>query len=414
MNSRERIRAAINHQATDVLPIDFGGMRSSGINAMAYNKLLTHLGISDKCAKVYDVFQQLAQPDLEVLDIMNADVVQAHRMYPAFGISIADWKPGKLQDGSDCFFPKDHNPVVNANGDFDILAEDGKTVISRMPKGGFYFDLINRKFEKMETVEDAKAAQFEPMSDQEIDFIADECKRLYETTDRAILLEFGGNVFEQGQSDLGYEKFYCDLAVNPEMMHVWFDRLTDSYLDSLQRLMPRVAPYVDIIQMGDDLGTQNAPQVSPEMYREMIKPYHKKVYSYINKNYPDIKVFLHCCGAIYKLIPDLIDAGVQILNPVQISANGMDPKKLKEEFGGDIVFWGGGADTQTFIPTASISEIRDHVAELIEIFSPGSGFVFNQIHNIQYNVEPEKIMAIYDVAKGYRQILPPDSRRLIM
>ena len=401
MNSRERIRAALNHQPTDVLPIDFGGMRSTGISAIAYNKLLQKLGMTDKCAKVYDVFQQLAEPHPEVLARLGGDVVQAHRLYPAFGISIDRWKPGKLQDGSDCLFPFDYNPVENEKGDFDIIAPDGH-VISRMPRGGLYFDLVTHPCEDFEEVEEAEAYQFPRMSAREMDFIEAECKSLYENTDKAILFAYGGNVFEQGQSDFGFENFYCNLAANPEMMHRWFDRLTDNYIEELKVLLPRIAPYIDVIQMGDDLGTQIAPQISPAMYREMIKPYHKKIYSYVRENFPKVKVFLHSCGAIHDLIPDLIDAGVQILNPIQISANGMDPKKLKEEFGKDLVFWGGGANMQTFVQTATVEQIKAHVEELIETFYPGSGYVFTQVHNIQANVEPEKVLAIYETAAKYR------------
>lgn len=401
MNSRERIRAAINHQPTDVLPIDFGGMRSTGISAIAYNKLLAALGMTDKCAKVYDVFQQLAEPHPEVLARLGGDVVQAHRLYPAFGIPIDRWKPGKLQDGSDCLFPYTYAPVENAKGDYEILDANGK-VISRMPRGGLYFDVVTHPCEDFEEVEEAEAYQFPRMSAKEMDFIEAECKALYENTDKAILFAYGGNVFEQGQTDFGFENFYCNLAANPEMMHCWFERLTDNYIEELKVLLPRIAPYIDIIQMGDDLGTQIAPQISPTMYREMIKPYHKKIYSYVRENFPKVKVFLHSCGAIHDLIPDLIDAGVQILNPVQISANGMDPKRLKEEFGKDLVFWGGGANMQTFVQTATVDQIRAHVQELIETFAPGGGYVFTQVHNIQADVVPEKVLAIYDTAAKYR------------
>lgn len=403
MTSRERIQAAINHQPTDMLPIDFGGMRSTGIAAMAYNKLLKQLGISGKCARVYDVFQQLAEPDPEVLELLGGDVVQAHRLRPAFGIAIDAWKAGKLQDGSDCLFPQEYEPVQNANGDFDLLDQNG-SVIARMPRGGFYFDVMQHPCEDFETLEQVQDYVFPRMSEEEMQFIEQECIRLYQTTDKAILFAFGGNVFEQGQADFGYENFYCNLAAEPEMMACWFDRLTDGYLEDLSRLLPRIAPYIDIIQMGDDLGTQIALQTSPEMYRSLIKPYHKKVYSYVREHFPKIKVFLHSCGAICDIIPDLIDAGVQILNPIQISAQGMDPAYLKREFGHDLVFWGGGADMQTFIQSATVAQIQDHVEHLIRTFSPGGGYVFTQVHNIQYNVPPEKVLAIYETAARFRKL----------
>lgn len=401
MNSRERIRAALEHRPTDVLPIDFGGMRSTGISAIAYNKLLKRLGMNDKCAKVYDVFQQLAEPHHEVLELLGGDVVQAHRLYPSFGIAIDRWKPGTLQDGSDCQYPYHYCPVRNEKGDLEIFDADGRP-IARMPENGLYFDIVTHPCENFEDVEEAESYSFPRMGAEEMDFIEAECRALYENTDKAILFAYGGNVFEQGQSEFGYENFYCNLAANPKMMHCWFERLTDGYLEELEALLPRIAPYIDVIQMGDDLGTQLAPQISPDMYRSMIQPYHKKIYSFVRENYPKVKVFLHSCGAIHDLIPDLIDAGVQILNPVQISANGMDPKRLKEEFGRDLVFWGGGANMQTFVQNATPEEIRDHVKKLIDTFYPGGGYVFTQVHNIQANVDPEKILAIYEAAAGYR------------
>jgi len=351
---------------------------------------------------VYDVFQQLADPDPEVIARLGGDVVQANRLFPAFGIPIDRWRPSKLADGSDCLVPEHYRPVQNAKGDFDILDAEGN-VISRMPNGGFYFDMIQHRFEDIEQPEEVDGIRFAPMSEKEMDFIEQECRTLYETTDKAILFAYGGNVFEQGQTDFGFETFFCDLAANQEMLHRWFERLTDCYITELKALMPRIAKYIDVIQMGDDLGTQLTTQISPAMYREMIKPYHAKVYRFIRDNYPEVKVFLHSCGAIYDLIPDLIDAGVEILNPIQISANGMDPHRLKREFGADLTFWGGGANMQTFVPTATLDQIRSHVKELIDIFYQGDGgYVFTQIHNIQYNVEPEKILAIYETAARYR------------
>lgn len=402
MNSRERVRAAIRHQPTDILPVDFGGMRSTGINAVAYNRLLKALGVENRCARLYDVFQQLAEPDPEVLERLGGDVVQAHRLYPAFGIAIDRWRPSKLADGSDCLVPYDYRPVRNAKGGFDILDPDGN-VISRMPNGGFYFDVIRHRFEDLEEPEDVDGVRFTPMSEKEMSFIENECRTLRETTDKAILFAYGGNVFEAGQTDFGFETFFCDLAANQEMLHRWFEKLTDCYLTELRALLPRIAPYIDVIQMGDDLGTQLTTQISPAMYREMIKPYHRKIYGYVRENFPEVKVFLHSCGAICDLIPDLIDAGVEILNPVQISANGMDPAKLRREFGADLTFWGGGANMQTFVPTAAPDQIREHVDGLIRTFYDGrGGYVFTQVHNIQYNVEPEKILAIYDTARRYR------------
>ncbi len=402
MNSRQRVQAVLNGQVPDKLPIDFGSMRSTGIQAIAYAELLKYLGMEDEKVYVYDVFQQLAEPSLKVVDYMGGDVVQVHKRCPAFGISIEEYKETKLMNGAVGYVPKEFNPVTNENGDIDILAPDGKGIIARMPKDGLYFDLIDRKYENAHTIEDIDAIPTEGLNEADIKFMEESAKNLYENTDKAILMEFGGNVFEAGQSDFGYENFYVNIAIEQDLMHHYFERITERYIEDLKKLMPRVHKYIDMIQFGDDLGTQIAPQISPEMYVEMIKPYHKKLYQFIRTNYPDVKVFLHSCGAIYNLIPQLIDAGVQILNPVQISAEGMTPEKLKAEYGKDLIFWGGGSNMQNTVPGSDIDTIQKEVKHLIDIFSKHGGYVFNQVHNIQADVPPEKIVAIYDAAKACR------------
>lgn len=401
MSSRERIIEAINHRQSDVLPIDFGGMRSTGISAISYNNLVKHLGLPCAPAKLYDIFQQLAEPELMVIDRLGGDVVQAHRLAPAWGIKINDWKPGKLQDGSDCIVPKDYSPIINGRGDYEIRS--GNTVLARMPANGYYFDQVIHPYENVETKGDIDKITIPDISEEELRFIGLEAKTLFETTDKAVLLCFGGNILEAGQIGWGYEKFLMDMALKPELVHYWLHKLTNAYLRDLEKILSVTAAYIDIIQFGDDLGTQESLQLSPQMYREMIKPYHALQYQFVRNHYPKVKVFLHSCGAIGSLIPDLIDAGVEILNPVQISAKGMDPVRLKREYGQNLTFWGGGANMQHTVNTGSIENIKKETRELIEIFSPNGGFVFNQVHNIQANVPPEKIMAIYDTALDYRK-----------
>ena len=399
MLSRERVRRALKHQEYEGLAIDFGAMRSTGINAMAYNALTEHLGM-DKHAVLYDVFQQLALPDIEVVERFGGDVMQVHRLCPAFGIKIDRWKEAVLQDGSKATVPFDYNPVPSPNGGFSLLDENGD-VLARMPEGGLYFDLVQHRFEQLETENDAKSLVFPTVSEAELDFIEEQCKKLYNETDKAVLLCFGGNIFEQGQLDFGYEKFFMDLALNKEMLHTYFTLLSDAYLVDLEKILSRVGGYIDVIQFGDDLGTQISSQISVDMYREMIMPYHSRQYAFVRENYPEVSVFLHSCGAISSLIPSLIEAGVQVLNPVQISAKGMDPRRLKREFGKDIVFWGGGADMQNIVYNSGVETIKAHVNEMIDIFnSDGTGFVFTQVHNIQSGIAPEKICAIYETARA--------------
>ncbi len=404
MTSRERVLSTIAHEKPDQLAIDFGGMRSTGIAAIAYNNLKKKLGLPLETTKLYDVFQQLAEPELEVVDRFGGDVVQLHRLCPAFGIPIRQWKRGTLQDGSPCLTPLDYNPVENASGGLDIIDPATGVIIARMPKDGFYFDLVTRYLTDIDydAAELDRVMQIQQMTDEELDFIEAECDEA-QKTGKATLFAFGGNIFEAGQSDFGYERFYCDMAAEPEFLHHYFKKLTQGYMAQLERLLPRLGKRIDVIQFGDDLGTQNAPQISPAMYCEMIQPYHAEMFQYVRKNFPDTKVFLHSCGAIYPLIPHLIEAGVQILNPVQITAQNMDPSTLKREFGANLTFWGGGARMQTTAETGTPQDLYNESRELIEIFSKGGGYVFNQIHNIQANVSPEKIMAIYQAGLDARK-----------
>lgn len=215
----------------------------------------------------------------------------------------------------------------------------------------------------------------------------------------------GCAVFEEGQQEFGFEDFYYNLAAEKEMIHYWAGALTDAYCVMLDRILDRIGKYIDIALFGgDDLGTQQSTQLSVDMYREMIKPYHKKIYQFVHKKNPSVKVGLHCCGAIRTLMPELIDAGVQVLNPIQISAKNMNPRELKEEFGKDLVFWGGGADMQGFVnATSDPKAIYNHVRELIDIFAPGGNFIFAPVHNILDNVAPEKVLAIFQAALDYRE-----------
>lgn len=401
MNSRERIVAAINHKESDVLPIDFGAMRSTGISIKAYINLKRHLGITKGVPKIYDLFQQLAEPEMEVVNRLGGDVVQAHRLSPSFGISIKNWKQVQMTSGYDCLVPADFSPDINSDGSMNVVK--GGKIIAHMPASGLYFESVDFPLKDAETFEDVDKFIFPEITDEEIDFIEQEVMHLYNDTDKAVLLAFGGNVLEAGQMCWGFEKFMEYLLTEPDLVHYWLTKLTDAYLNDLKKLLPRIHKHLNVIQFGDDLGTQNSLIISPKTYKSMIKPYHTKIYSYVKSNFPEVKIFLHSCGAIEKLLPDLIEAGVEIINPVQISAKGMNPSELKRNYGRDLVFWGGGANMQHTVLSGSIKEIESEVRSLIEIFNRDGGYVFNQVHNIQANVSPERVLAIYDTAIKYRE-----------
>jgi uroporphyrinogen decarboxylase len=239
------------------------------------------------------------------------------------------------------------------------------------------------------------------VSDEELRFLEMRAKTLYENTDLAIMANFGGNILETGQSLRGWGQFMMDLATGGAFLEDLIEGIVETQLMNLSLYLEAVGDYVQIIQFGDDLGTQDRPQMSRRMYQKYLKPGHQKLYQYVHQE-SDCAVFLHSCGSIYPLIPDLIEAGVDILNPVQTSAANMEPEKLKAEFGDQITFWGGGCDTQQVLPNASPEEIKQHVTERINILAPGGGFVFNPIHNIQANVPPENIVAMFETALKQR------------
>jgi uroporphyrinogen decarboxylase len=220
-------------------------------------------------------------------------------------------------------------------------------------------------------------------------------RRLRQKTDKAILGGFGGNLLETGQFFYRNDNFFMLLAAEPAKAHKFLDDLVEIHLANLEKFLGAVGDCIDLIGFGDDLGMQSGPQVSPKMYREFFKPRHKLMWSRA-KQLANAKVMLHCCGGVRELLPDLIDAGLEAINPVQISCAGMDARELKAEFGKDMVFWGGGCDTQTILPNATPEEVCRHVKEQVQILSPGGGFVFQQVHNILANVPPENVVAMYE------------------
>lgn len=232
------------------------------------------------------------------------------------------------------------------------------------------------------------------------EWLGEAARKARASTDRAIMLGFGGNLFEMGQFLCSNEAFLLMLAAEPRKAENLLDMLVEIRLEDLEKTVRAVGDSIDILQMGDDLGMQTGMQISPQMYRRTFKPRHERLYRYI-KDHSRMFVFLHSCGSIWPVIGDLIDIGVDILNPVQTSAAGMEPRRLKEEFGAHITFWGGGCDTQEMLWQGGPAEVERHVQERMEILAPGGGFVFAQVHNIMANVPPENVIAMLDAALKY-------------
>jgi uroporphyrinogen decarboxylase len=389
---------ALNHEEADRIPIDLGGMASTGIMAIAYARLREYLGILGGEIRVYDIGQQLAEVELEVISRFNADVISLENSLGEEQSGF--WQPWTLPNGTACQVPAGVDLRPDEENGGWLIWENG-VPSQRMSESSLYFTQIFHPLAEMTTPEELKMVPRPLLTDEELAFLQMRAKTLYENTDLAIMANFGGSIHEVAQNLRGWGRFMMDLAIGGAFVEDLIGGIVETQFANLALYLEAVGDYVQILQFGDDLGTQDRPQMSTKMYRKYIKPGHKTLYQYVKKN-SDCAVFLHSCGSISPLIPDLIDAGVDILNPVQTSAANMDPRKLKEEFGDQITFWGGGCDTQRVLPNASPEEIAEHVKERIEVFAPGGGFVFNQVHNIQADVPPENIVAMFDTARGFQ------------
>ncbi len=403
MTPRERVLAALEHREPDRVPVDFGGHRSSGMAAVAYAKLRKALGLPQRAIRVYDPIQQLAIIDDDVLDRFHVDTIELGRGFAQDDEHWADWT---LPDGTPCQMPKWALPE-RADGQWLLRAESGR-VVGRMPDGALYFEqcywpyLEHDDLERLpealaDTIWVAMRTPPGPLALGQVGAatLADGARRLRQRTDRAILALFGGNLLEIGQFLYRNDNFLMLLAANPRRAHEFLDRLLEIHLRNLESFLGLVGPSIDIIVFGDDLGMQKGPQMSPAMYREFFKPRHAAMWRRA-KELADVKVMLHCCGGVRPLLADLIEAGLDAINPVQISCAGMDPAGLKQDFGRQLTFWGGGCDTHFTLPCGTPAEIRRHVRQQIEIFRPGGGFVFQQVHNILANVPPQNVVAMFD------------------
>ena len=407
MNARERVLAALHHREPDRAPIDLSGHRSSGIAAMAYPKLRAALGLPERPVRVYDPVQQLAIVDEDVLDRFGVDTVELGR---AFALDDADWADWVLPDGSPCQMPVWALP--ERDGNRWVLRSVSGQVIAQMPDGAWYFEATNYPFEQADNLDAIPEAMSENMwcaiasppgplvaGPDGARKLAQGAKRLRETTDRAIIGLFGGNLLEMGQFLYRNDQFLLMLAADPMRVHAFLDRVVELHLANLERFLAAVGEAIDVVLFGDDLGMQSGPQMSPAMYCEFFQPRHKVLWNRA-KELADVKVMLHCCGGVRELLPHLIDAGLDAINPVQISCRGMDAEGLKRDFGRDMVFWGGGCDTQRVLPEGTPEEVARHVREQVRVLQPGGGFVFQQVHNILANVPPENIIAMFDAVRG--------------
>jgi len=376
MTSRERVLKALNHNIPDRVPIDLGGFQT-GIHKKAYAELLAHLDISDEIT-ILDPVQQLAKPCEEVLQRFNVDIryICAH--------SPDSFKSGieqNIRDGKLWHDLKDEFGVIWSMPDDQQLYMD----ISHHPLA----DAGVKNIEDYPFPDGTDSTRFTGVRQQALE--------LREETPYAISTGIGGVVYETCWYMRGLERWFMDMLENIDFCEALLEQTLKFWIDYYTGFLAEVGDIIDIVMVGDDLAGQYGPLFSPDFYRKVVKPRHKKLIRYI-KSLTSAKIWYHTCGSCVEYIPDLIDNGIDILNPVQISAAKMDPQSLKNTFGKDIVFWGGGIDSQHVLPFAMPDEIKEHVRKNIEIFKSGGGYVFNNVHNIQVGVPPENIVAMYDAA----------------
>ncbi len=411
MTRRERMRAILNHKEADKIAIDAGGMHSSGISAMLYNDIKKHLGITEGDTRIYDVSQQLAQPEQWYLDKFQIDVVDLAR---TFAYNDEEWQDWVLPDGSKAKFPGWLK--LEQHGKEWVVLDDDGDVTASMVDGAFYFDqqiypYFGQSRDNFDNLEDAlkKISWFymtDPMfqHSKEPDFydqVNKAAKKLYEETDYCITANYSNIVFEPSQWLYRNDELFMKMYSEPDEVKKLYDKMLERHYETLDKYLKAVDGYADVLIMSDDLGMQNAPLISPDMYREIIFPYHKAVFDYVHKN-SNLKTFIHSCGSIRDIIPHLIEAGLDILNPVQTQCDHMDPQELKNEFGKDLVFWGGGVDTQNLLAFGDEQSVRDAVKRNCEIFMKDGGFVFTPIHNMLPGIPPKNIIAMYEVVNSIK------------
>lgn len=412
MDQRTRVLTAFAHRNPDRVPLDFGGHRSSGIAVQAYQKLRDYLGLKKSRLYIYDVLQQLAIVEDDMLDLFEADVCQ---LGYSFYKDEAYWQPWKLHDGTECMIPRHIAVKTDADGNYYI---DGNTERICIQKTDcFYFEQTVFPLENsdaqdygnlehvlgddMWVVSSTPPAPYS-LKRREQNYLGDIASKQRESTRRAILGIFGGSLLETAQHCFKTDHLYVDMAINADKIERFLDALLDLHMKNLEGYLDAVGSNIDIIGFSDDLGMQTGPQFSVDMFVRFFQPRYQKMWSYIKKRNPDMKIILHSCGGIEPFLSHLIDAGLDAVNPVQTTCAGMKPEHLKERYGNDIVFWGGGCDTRDILPNGTPAQIRENVKENIEIFSKNGGFVFQQVHNILANVPPRNVVAMFEAVKEFR------------
>lgn len=417
MTSRQRILETINHRQPDRVPVDLGATGQTGMNASTLYRLRKALGLEEHPIEISEIFQLLGKVDPDMMQYAGADVIGLNNPSNMFGVPDGPLKPFRMPDGT---------PTLIAQGNEYDVAEDGSVYMypqgnrsvgpsGHMPAGGSFFDNINRapEFDEddLTPAEDFKD-DFGILDDATARYLEDKSKALYEGTDYAIIGNLGGaglgdSAMVPGPHVLapkGIRKFDDWLMAHmlyPEYIQEVFEMQTQTMLKNLEIYRQAVGDRIQIVWIsGTDFGTQNGEFFRSEVFRELYKPYYQRINDWVHQNTP-WKTFYHCCGSIVNYLDDFVEMGVDILNPVQLSARGMDAHMLKEKYGDKLVFWGGGVDTQQTLPFGTPEQVRQQVKERLDILSKGGGYVFAPIHNVVAKTPVENLIAMYEAVKEF-------------
>jgi uroporphyrinogen decarboxylase len=382
MNSRERVLTALDHKEPDRVPFDLGSTLVTGISHKTYRGLLPLLGLDPRReVRMLDVIQQLAIVDEDALQRLRVDV-RGVLLRPS-----STWRRVIQEDATSTFFA------------------DQWGIVWRMPKqNGMYYDMT---FHPLPGDDPADLDRFpwpDPTDPARWQGLTEEAKALREAGEYAIILGSTGvtvGLLQTAQWLQGYVDSFTNLAGNPAFMHRLLDKLTELDMAFWEAFLPVVGPYLDIVLYADDFGVQDGLVMSLAMYRQYFRPRYRRIFERIKQLAPHMRIFFHTCGSAQDILPELIEVGVDIFNPVQVSASKMDTRQLKREFGADITFWGGGVDTQRVLPRGTPQQVKDEVRRRIEDLAPGGGFVFNTVHNIQRDVPPENVIAMCEALAEY-------------
>ena len=418
MTGRERLEATLNHQEPDRVCIDFGATFVTGMHVSIVDKLRKHvIGDQDYEVKVGEPYQMLGEVDDELREALGIDVIGSLARKSIFGTDEAGWKPFTMFDGTEVLVPHNFNTTIEEGSGDVLMYAEGDTSFAasgRMPNGGYFFDSIVRQkpIDEDNLDPEDNLEEFGLLSEEDIAFYEEKKKWFEERGDCGTILVIPGTAFgdialvpapflkdPKGIRDIS--EWYMSTALRPDYIKAVFDKQCDIALQNLETL---IGIFGDVVQSavitGTDFGTQRGLFISLDAYRDLYKPYHKRVNDLIHEK-SNWKTFIHSCGSNREILPDFVEAGFDIFNPVQCSAANMDPKELKNTFGKDVTFWGGGIDTQKTLPFGSPHDVKDEVRERIEVFAPGGGFVFNAIHNIQGNAPIENVQAMFTALGEY-------------